>query len=140
MGADGHIAIYDYEKVEAFLLSAHAHYKPKYKRQEFTLEQRVEAEAFASEKKSCVSSSCGGYSTNRITEEAQNFYVSYQDLQDTEPHYWPGYICDWTCNGKRACIVYWGDNIYSDPFEGCEWLQEWANENALLVKDQEVWT
>jgi len=67
--------------------------------------------------------------------------------------YWPGYKCDWACNGKQACLIYWGDNIFVSPFENIiEFLKDqiliekWKLfearcwDEAILVHDQEVWT
>ncbi len=125
MGADGHIAIYDWEKVNTFL-QAEENWQPRYKCRDF--QTKDEANAFAQT-----------YNGN-VRSNGSCFVVWYYDQRDKVQAYWPGYVCSWTCNGKHACIVYWGDNIDSYPFEGLEWLKEWADANALLVEDQEVWT
>ena len=72
---------------------------------------------------------------------------------DENTVYFPGYYCEWTCNGKRACLVYWGDNMLEDMWE--YWMdyaktdeqrlakqvfQERCNAEAVIVSDQEVWT
>jgi hypothetical protein len=62
------------------------------------------------------------------------------------PTFW--YECDWLCNGKKALIAYWGDNLLTAvPWPDGVWddekqkeLKEWANEHAVIVDDQEVWT
>lgn len=88
MGADGHIAIYDAEKVTQILAEIN------------------------------------------------------EGLTECGHVWWPGYFCDWTCNGKPAAIVYWGDNIMEWPFDSPKlWeLERRANAEALLVENQEVWT
>lgn len=71
MGADGHIRIYDLDKIEAYC------------------------------------------------EKRKDKYVhekSYDKRTKLVPVRWPSYTCDWTCNGKRCCLVYFGDNIDYNPF------------------------
>lgn len=68
------------------------------------------------------------------------------ELDCNKPTFW--YETSWTCNGKLAYLAYWGDNMLLDVSEpDDDWdneqqkkLKLWANENAILVDDQEVWT
>jgi hypothetical protein len=150
MGADGHIAIYDWEKVREYLLSRKDKYIPKVKVQVFPMEQLDDARRFVDSLRakgwlvsSMVRRSGGLWMPLAIDNDLVGYdeiRVRYYDEDDKEPPHWPGYVCDWTCNGKQACLVYWGDNLDTYPFEGCEWLEEWADSNACLVPDQEVWT
>lgn len=78
-------------------------------------------------------------------------YIAIYDWEKVHAHLveqgraidWPGYVCDWTCNGRPACLVYWETDTRRDwhPFD--DWpvsLRDWCNENALLVRQQRVWT
>ena len=161
MGADGYIAIYDWEKVKAFLAGDAEHAKLAWSSKviatgrPLTPEEikQVKGEVAAMNSRNIRCYAHVTYVRNGIGGGDSTWYESPSlsdgdivslDFEDEtkprEPFTWPGYICDWTCNGKRACLVYWGDNLDRDPFEDCEWLREWADANALLVADQEVWT
>jgi hypothetical protein len=100
MGADGHIKIYDYEKVKA------------------------------------------------IIDEMNS------SLPENEQVDFPGYVCDWECNGKKACLIYWGEPYYTSQFDYAK--ENWGGDEtaraknmaelesrcaeAVIVRDQEVWT
>lgn len=136
MGADGHIAIYDYQKVKEYLESDKEHYQPSLKYATFLTEK--EAQDFLTSKQKEFNQEKIGYTRGSLYHPF--FTVVYNDYQDLKPFKFPGYVCNWECNGKQACLVYWGDYFEYDYFEGCKWLEKWMNENACLVPDQEVWT
>ena len=89
------------------------------------------------------------YDAGKVDAKARELGAVRDDGRVDLPYGW--YRCAWKCNGKDALVAYWGDspNCYDatqpgelmcndGPTTGA--LMVWANENAVLVENQEVWT